>query len=188
MATNKMAAKKMVAKKVSPVKQALPAGEEITGKYNQRVTRGQRNLTTQGSKFGEESGVSINNNLQATAKPFNRRYASTPDNYTEVYGYGADGKEQRIFRGKTGMKATTDFVSQSEKKVKEVNARRTKNENTYNAMQGPTSTFSNPTVLGAATRLGNVTRNPRTGQSPTQQLRPMGKTSKKTAPAKMKKY
>jgi len=43
-------------------------------------------------------------------------------------------------------------------------------------------------VCSSDLRLGNVTRNPRTGQSPTQQLRPMGKTSKKTAPAKMKKY
>jgi hypothetical protein len=187
MATKKMAAKKMVAKKVSPMKQGLPPGAEITGKYNQRVERGQRNFASQGSKFGEHAGVSISSDLQATAKPFNRRYADTPDGYTEVYGYGANGKEQRIFRGRTGMKSTDDFVRASESKVKEVNARRTKNENAYNAMQGPISTFSNPAVLSDAIGLGNVRMNTRTGQSPANQMKPMSKKSKKAAPAKMKK-
>ena len=182
-----MAVKKMVAKKASPIKQGLPPGAEITGKYNQRVRRDQQNLASQGSKFGSESGVSIGGNLQATANPFNRRYADTKDGYTEVYGYGEGGKEQRIFRGRTGMKATDDFISQSQKQVTEVNNRRTNNANSYNAISGPTSNLSNPDVLQKAIGLGNVKMNPRTGQSPTPQLRSMGKTLKKATPAKMKK-
>lgn len=182
-----MAAKKMVAKKASPIKQGLPPGAEVTGKYNQRVTRDLINLANQGSNFGANAGVSINSNLQATAKPFNRRYADTKDGYTEVYGYGEGGKEQRIFRGRTGVKATDDFILESQKKVTEVNNRRTNNANSYNAISGPTSNLSNPAVLGKAIGLGNVKMNPRTGQPPTPQLRSMGKTLKKATPAKMKK-
>jgi hypothetical protein len=194
MATKKMAAKKMVAKKASPMKQGLPPGAEVTGRYDQRVTRGQRNFAAQGSKFGAHAGISINSDLQATANQFNRRYADTQDGYTEVYGYGEGGKEQRIFRGRTGMKATDDFVAESQRKVKEVNSRRTNNANTYNAMQGPTSNLSNPDVLEKAIGFGNVKMNTRTGQSPTRQTSSMGKKSSKaaaskkaTTPAKMKK-
>ena len=190
MATKKMAVKKMMVKKpaaamkkASPMKQGLPAGAEITGKYNERVKRGKGQLAKEGSKFGSESGVSIASNLQATAKPFNRRYATTPDNYTEVYGMGANGKEQRLFRGKVGMKATDDFVKESESKVKDVNFRRNKNANTYNAMQGPVSNLSNPKVLESAKRLGNVKVNPRTSQLPAKQMSPMDKKPM----AKMKK-
>lgn len=189
MAVKKIAAKKMIAKKLavsakkaSPVKQALPAGAEITEKYNERVRRGQGQLANEGSNFGSESGVSIGSDLQATAKPFTRRYATTPDNYTEVYGMGADGKEQRIFRGKVGMKATDDFVKESESKVKDVNFRRNKNANTYNAMQGPVSNLSNPEVLESAKRLGNVKVNPRTSQSPNRMM-----VKKKVSPAKQTK-
>jgi hypothetical protein len=215
MAVKKIAAKKMIAKKLavsakkaSPVKQALPAGAEITGKYNERVTRGLRNFSAQGSNFGTEAGVSIGGDLQATAKPFAREYV-TEGKYTSVYGANADGKKERLFRGQTGMGDTDKFITESKKKEGEVNSRRNKNANTYNAMQGPVSNLSNPQVLESAVKLGNVKVNPRTGQtpakmivkkkvSPAKQMSPMDKKPmakkdtktgeyKKAAPVKMKK-
>jgi hypothetical protein len=186
MATKKMAAKKMVAKKVSPMKQVLPPGAEITGKYNQRVTRDLQNFANQGSNFGKESGVSINSNLQATANPFSREYV-TEGGYTNVYGKDEKGNRQRLFRGKEGKGETINFITASKKKEEEVNSRRANNASAYNAISGSTSNLSNPTVLAKSVRLGNVKMNTRTGQSPTPQLRPMGKNSKKITPAKMKK-
>jgi hypothetical protein len=194
MATKKMAPKKMVAKKASPMKQGLPPGAEITRKYDERVVRGTRNFAAQGSNLGKESGVSINSNLQATPNPFTREYV-TEGGYTNVYGKDAKGNRQRIFRGKEGKGDTEKFVMESKKKEAEVNSRRTSNAASYNALQGPVSNLSNPTVLGKAVGLGNVKMNPRTGQSPTRQMSSMGKKSSKvaaskkaTTPAKMKKY
>jgi len=188
MAVKKIAAKKMIAKKLavsakktSPVKQALPAGAEITGKYNERVKRGKENLSNMGSKVGSEAGVSVGKNLQATAKPFAREYV-TEGNYTSVYGTSDEGKKQRLFRGQTGMGVTDKFIEESKKKETEVNSRRNKNENVYNAMQGPVSNLSNPQVLASAVKLGNVKVNPRTGQTPAKMI-----VKKKTSPVKQTK-
>ena len=121
MAVKKMVAKKPVTamKKASPMKQGLPAGAEITGKYNERVKRGKENLSNMGSKVGSEAGVSVGKNLQATAKPFSREYV-TEGKYTSVYGTNASGKKERLFRGQTGMGDTDKFITGSKKKEAEV--------------------------------------------------------------------